>query len=76
MLTCAEEEGPLEMYKGMVARGMLQHDVRQESVAEALNQLLGKMREHEKSMKIYQVSSKQESIALYSTIFFNKSVRV
>lgn len=67
----------MELYKGMVAGGMLQHDARQESVAKALDQLLGNMREHEKKMKIYQVSySKQESIAVYSTIFFNKSIRV
>lgn len=67
----------MELYKGMVAGGMLQHDARQESVAKALDQLLGNMREHEKKMKIYQVSySKQESIAEYSTIFFNKSIRV
>jgi hypothetical protein len=77
MVTCAEKEGPLELYKGMVAGGMLQHDARQESVARALDQLLGNMREHEKQMKIYQVSySKQEFIAFYSTIFFNKSIRV
>lgn len=67
----------MELYKGMVAGGMLQHDARQESVAKALDQLLGKMREHEKQMKIYQVSySKQECIPFYSTTFFNKSIRV
>lgn len=67
----------MELYKGMVAGGMLQHDARQESVAKALDQLLGKMREHEKQMKIYQVSySKQECIPLYSATFFNKSIRV
>ena len=51
----AEKEGPLEMYRGMVARGSLQHDARQESVAEALDHLLVKLKEHNRQMKDYQV---------------------
>ncbi|KAG0609370.1 hypothetical protein M758_8G179400 [Ceratodon purpureus] len=49
------KEGPLEMYRGMVARGALQHDARQESVAEALDHLLVKLKEHNRQMKDYQV---------------------
>lgn len=48
-------EGPLALYRGMVKEGKLQHDIYQEKVAFALDDLLNRLGQYEKDMEEYHV---------------------
>jgi hypothetical protein len=51
----AEKACPLTIYEGMVLRGDLHHDANRRTIAIALDELLGQMREHELQMKSCRV---------------------